>query len=301
MSDPPDQPRRRTLRHLTTSPASPPSPASGDRPSPGFASASVLVHDLLAGPVRPASVVATGSMATYLDVDGRIVPLVAAGGVRLPGAALLPPGLPPPPGDLAVGEGGIHQGGRVLVAVHRWFDPRVRLGAIDAVAVDRLATYLAGRPGGDPLLPADAPDLLASALADGVGSVESAVADLVGRGTGLTPAGDDLLAGTLAVLRARALPQADGLADAIRRHAPGRTTRLSASLLEAADQAAVIPQVEGVLRALATDPGRVPAAAEALLPVGHTSGWHLAAGLAVGASHALALAGEAPAGVEVAA
>lgn len=236
-------------------------------------SASVLVRDLLVGPVRRAEIVATGPMATYLDVDGRFLAVVAAGGVRLPCAVVLGPGGRPPVGpDLAVGEGHIAPGS--------WFDPRVRVGPVEPAALELLATELRRRPGEDPLLPADAVDRLAEALRSG--DVDSAVAALVGGGSGLTPAGDDLLAGALAALRAVGSPAADDLATAVRRWAPGRTTRLSLALLEAADVGAMIPEAEAVLRAVRADDERLEPALDRLLGVGHTSGWHLAAGLMVG-------------------
>jgi hypothetical protein len=277
----------------------------------------VLVRDLLTGPVRPAAVVAAGPRAAYLDVGGRLVAVVAAGGVRLPCAvvlvdpAALPPGVavsgPAGPGPalaigtesadgsaLAVGEGAVHVGGHRAVAVRRWFDPRVRLTGLDPAAVARLRATVRARPCGDALLPAGAAGRLAEQLADG--RHRAAVSELVGRGTGLTPAGDDLLAGALAALRAARSPAADGLGAAARALAPGRTSHLSAALLAAADEGAVVPEAEAVLRALVPAPAAgvavgaaVDRAAGRLLGVGHTSGWHLAAGLAVGAAHALDL------------
>ncbi len=260
--------------------------------APATATASVLVHDLLTGPVRPATVVAAGPSATYIAVDDGLVAVVASGGVRLPNAAVLAPGVALPSGpELLVGDGTFGDGDRGVVGVNRWFDPRVRLAVVDPAAVERLVGCLVDQSGADPLLDADSSGRLAVALV--LGGIDSVVEDLVGRGTGLTPAGDDLLAGTLAALRAWQSPAADDLAVAVRGAAPSRTTRLSAALLEAADQAAVIPQAEAVMRALATAPEAVEAAAGDLLRVGHTSGWHLAAGLAVGAAHALAAAGGA--------
>ena len=240
-------------------------------------SASVLVRDLLVGPVRRASVVATGPMATYLDVDGRFLAVVAAGGVRLPCAVMLGPGVRPPVGpDVVVGDDHI--------VAASWFDPRVRVGPVEPCAVERLAAELRSRPGGDPLLPADAADRLATAL--GGDELDAVVAGLVGRGSGLTPAGDDLLAGALAALRALGSgAAADHLAAAVRTSAPGRTTRLSVALLEAAAVGAIIPEAESVLRALARP--TPPDGLDGLVGVGHTSGWHLAAGIVVGAAHAV--------------
>jgi hypothetical protein len=227
----------------------------------------VLVRDLLTGPVQRATVVATGSMATYLDVDGRFLAVVAEGGVRLPCAAILGPGARPPAGpEVALGEGHVDVGS--------WFDPRVRVGPVDPTAVSQLAAALRQRPCPDPRLPADAPDRLAAALAGG--DLDATVSSLLGRGSGLTPSGDDLLAGALATLSALDAPAARPLSSCIQRLAPGRTTRLSRALLDAAAVGAMIPEAEAVLRA-PTGP-----AFDELIGVGHTSGWSLAAGMMVG-------------------
>jgi Protein of unknown function (DUF2877) len=266
--------------------------------------ASALVRDLVMGPIRRAVVVATGRSATYVDVDGELLAVVAAGGVRLPCAVVLLGDAPPPVGaDLAVGAGAVRDAGRRVVEVSRWFDPRVRLTGLDPAAVAALASRVRARPNEDALLPADAAERVADHLATGDLGTDRAraiVATFLGRGTGLTPAGDDLVAGALAALRAAASPSAEALGAAVRELAPTRTTRLSATLLLAADVGAVIPDAEAVLRALAPGAGAaaragradggggLAGATERLLAIGHTSGWYLAAGLAVGAAHALA-------------
>jgi hypothetical protein len=251
------------------------------------AAASVLLRDLFAGPLCPAKVLATGPAATYLDAGGQVLAIVAAGGVRLPCAAMLAAGgrLPASRSGsrLAVGRGAVHEDGRQLVAVRRWFDPRVRLAGIDGRAVARFAHVVRSRARVDALLPPDALERLAAGLTRG--DAAGAVAGLLGRGTGLTPAGDDLVAGALASLRAVRSPAADQLGAAARALAPVATTRLSAALLEAADVGGLVPEAAGVLRALAGG-GDVKTAADRLIALGHTSGWHLAAGLLVGITHA---------------
>jgi hypothetical protein len=285
-----------------TSVAAPPDPAT----SVSSAVASELVRDLVTGPVRRATVVAAGPAAVYLGVGTRLLAVVAPGGVQLPCALVLTADGLPLAGlgqlggprragrtGLAVGQGAVHQGGRRVVGISRWFDPRVRVGDVDPVAVARLATAVWSRRRRDPLLPADAVDRLADGLARG--DVHRAVAALLGRGTGLTPAGDDLVAGVLAALRAVGSPAADDLGKHVRALAPVATSRLSAALLDAAGLGAIIPEAAGVLRALAgveasagngDGPARLEAAVARLVGVGHTSGWHLAAGLLVGLSHA---------------
>jgi len=268
-------------------------------PSRLAGSASVLVRELLVGPRRPATVVASGPAATYLDVGGRLLAVVASGGVRLPCALVLTAGSPAPVragAVVPVGEGvvgGSPPGTTREIVVARWFDPRVRVDRYDVAAVAHLAGVVRARAGPDPSLPAGAAGRLAAGLTAAAGPAEI-VADLVGRGTGLTPSGDDLLAGALAALRAVRSPAAGGLADAIGALARERTTRLSAALLEAAAEAAVVPEAAAVVLALASSPGRVEGAALRLVALGHTSGWHLAAGLAVGAAHALAVAHGSP-------
>jgi hypothetical protein len=269
------------------------------RGSPASVAASVLVRDVLTGPVRAAGVVAAGPSATYLDVEGSLVAVVGVGAVRLPCAVVASgrfsaSSLAPRPesggrhrdGDLAVGASAIHQRGRPILTVGRWFDPKVRVPTIDSTACDRFAIRVRRQGRVDPMLPADAVERLADDLA--AGDTHSAVTALLGRGTGLTPAGDDLLAGTLAALRALGSPAAHGLGTVVRAAAPAATTRLSAALLEAADAGAVVPEAAAVLRALAGG-GDVETAADRLVALGHTSGWHLAAGLLVGVTHAVAV------------
>ena len=107
---------------------------------------------------------------------------------------------------------------------------------------------------------------------------------LLGLGPGLTPAGDDLLAGLLVGLSARP-DLRDPLAAAVQRHAPARTTWLSAELLRLAAAGLAAPAVVAVADALAGHGGddALPRALPALLAVGHTSGPALARGLLLAA------------------
>ena len=115
--------------------------------------------------------------------------------------------------------------------------------------------------------------------------MRAAVARLVGRGAGLTPSGDDALAGALLV--AHALGTGTALAEAVRARV-GATTAVSAALLAAAaDGYAARPVVTLVDAAVAGDQAAVARALPAVLAIGHTSG----ADTVVGIHGALAAVG----------
>jgi hypothetical protein len=101
------------------------------------------------------------------------------------------------------------------------------------------------------------------------------VADLVGRGEGLTPLGDDVLCGWLAAHRAAGVPT-PAVDDAVRQALP-RTTTLSATLLVCALEGEVADLAGDYLRVLGTP--RAAAARTALAVLGHSSGEGLAHGI----------------------
>ena len=106
------------------------------------------------------------------------------------------------------------------------------------------------------------------------------VASLVGLGDGLTPYGDDVLCGWLAVHRAAGVATPD--VDEAVRGLWHRTTLLSATLLDCAMHGEVLPEFAAWVAALGTTAEEERAAA--LAAVGHTSG----RGLLEGATRALA-------------
>jgi hypothetical protein len=128
-----------------------------------------------------------------------------------------------------------------------------------------------GRPDIDPSM--------AAGLAE-PGAAEVTATRLVGRGGGLTPAGDDVLAGFLVAAHAYGFP-----APAIRDLATSgaRTTRLSAALLRYAARGESVPELRTFLRALGDDRVDLLAATDALLRLGHSSGTSLAVGALVAA------------------
>jgi hypothetical protein len=220
---------------------------------------------LLAAADGPRQVLHSSSSAIYVDLDGWCLGLVAATATRVPCAlwSTLP--------DLTVLTG-LTQGGR---------DPRVevrggtlvvggretRIGRL--VDVTAPAPRYVGRTG--------APHPVTSGLglpADGR-LTTTHLDGLLGRGPGLTPLGDDVLAGWLATRAAASRPD-PVLASAVRRRL-GVTTLLSATLLDCALRGEVLPQLADWLA------GPTTATTDALLAVGATSG----AGLLTGAQLAL--------------
>lgn len=224
-----------------------------------MAAASVAVRPLLAGPARPATVLGAFPTATYLAVDDTVLALVTGAGVRLPNAVLVPS---PLAGPALVGDGAVVVDG-VEVRVDRWWDPRPLLGPVRPERVEELGALLGPL---DPSFAAFAADPVAEAPR------------LVGLGPGLTPAGDDVLAGATATLRLRGSPLADPLAEVCR---TARTTALSAALLACATRGQVALPVAALLLAV-TGRGPIEPALDALLRVGHTSGRDLATGVLIG-------------------
>ena len=272
--------------------------------------ASAAIGPLLDGPSRPAELIGSFSVAVYVRTADGVVAIVGPGGVRLPNAmALLQAdhalvALHAATGPLLVGHGGV-QVGPVRVIAGRWWDPVPRLGEIDvSLLALRLDTARAALPAwpdpGDPAVVRlrAGREALASAIA-GVGDLAGAVRALAGLGAGLTPAGDDLVAGTMAGLvvfgtaleRADASALAAGIHRAVAGHADA-TTPLAADLAEHAARGALVQPAADLCRALAdqrpaADRALEPAL-ERLLRLGHTSGRDLAEGLLLGASAALA-------------
>jgi hypothetical protein len=237
--------------------------------------ASSAVRDLLAGPARSGRLVAAFPRCAYVDVGGRLVALEAADGLHLPCAVTLAvasrqrPLAGLAPGDeVTVGDRRLVVGD-LVVEIGRWWAPSRPRDATGSVP------DAAGVP-----VPAPGWDRL--------------VLGLLGLGPGLTPAGDDLLAGLLVGLSARP-DLRDPLAAAITRHAAARTTWLSAELLRLAAAGLAARAVVAVADALAGhgDDEALPRTLPSLLAVGHTSGPALARGLLLAAattarSHAVA-------------
>jgi hypothetical protein len=196
-----------------------------------------------------------------------------------------------------VGDGAVSwlgPAGRVVVrAVREWAPVRPALGEVasSALAAVRAVLGAATASGADPGPDGRASSGLAEAARDYDASVAVA-ARLLGSGPGLTPSGDDMLAGFLAGAEAFGLDAA-ALRRAIADLAPARTTALSAALLWHAARGECIDELAAVAAALTgqrpgagpEEPGR---AVRRLLAVGHTSGAALTLGLVIAAGSAAA-------------
>jgi hypothetical protein len=226
-------------------------------------------------------VVATPS-AAYLEAGDALVGVLAPAAVRVPGSLVTQAHVVAAlrRGDAArIGVGGVHLPAASL-AVRRWWDSRVP--PLPAARPTPALPFPPSPPSPPlPALPdgvASVADDFAQALAGG-GPVERAVARLVGLGPGLTPAGDDVLAGALVALVAGgAVGRAGAVLDAVRawRH---RTTVLSAALLEHAGEGRAVPQLAAFVHA-----PHDPKVLARLLAVGGTSGAALAVGARAGLS-----------------
>ncbi|MFD8530770.1 DUF2877 domain-containing protein [Streptosporangium canum] len=270
--------------------------------------ASTALRRLLESPRRPARVLAAFPYGIYLEVrtelEPQVIAVVTGSAARLPNAMVVTGPMPRVTvGDEAyVGDGSIEVG-RLSLRAHRWWNPAPPLGPVDpvrlAAALPRLAALCdrsARRPG---LEGNAAAELLAEGCAEasllrGVTAAEQ----LVGLGPGLTPSGDDMLAGVLVALRhlgtaagvGRAVWLADWLAAAVTFDARGRTTPISAALLHCAARGEAGGEVLAVLRGLAGRQDLEPAL-HRLLQLGHTSGADLAWGLRIGLAAVVGLEG----------
>jgi hypothetical protein len=269
-----------------------------------LAAASSALRPVLAGPPRPAEWLGVTRGALYLrtaEPPGALA-LLSHDAVRLPCGlvlattsaelplASLAPSAPAPPAGLVVGDGAVSwtgPAGPVAVrAVREWAPARPSRGQVAASALGAVRSGLGGAdPGVDPRLLAD----LAAAAGDN-GAALAAAARLLGGGPGLTPSGDDVLAGFLAGAGAFGL-DAGALRQAITVLAPARTTALSAALLWHAARGECIAELASVTAVLTSQarcgPGQAGRAVSRLLSVGHSSGAALGLGLVIAAGRAM--------------
>ena len=250
------------------------------------------VHALISDPIQPADVLGRFATALYLRLAGReVIALLSSDAVRLPIGMILPMSSREFPlsylsGPVLVGSGAVRVGGWSC-RVSRLISPRAPTALTpDRHACEHLQHQLAHYQSADPDL--RLPDSL---LLDDARSREAAaelVRRLLGAGPGLTPAGDDVLAGLLVGLWSFGQP-AESLRLAVLAGLPAGTTDLSAALLRCAVRGESIPQVNQLLRTLSGNAwqSRLDDALDDLIRVGHTSGTALATGVLAAATMAI--------------
>lgn len=252
--------------------------------------ASRALKRLLSEGAVNASVLGVSSHALWLDAAGEVVVVTTRDATRLPNgveiastseARLLEVVTH---GASVVIEPDALDFGGLVVDVVRWWDPRL---VLPRTTNEDLVAAIDGLPHSVPGLDARP---LASALADrSSGELIGVSMALLGRGPGLTPEGDDLLAGSLAATRtlgtaldsSSALTMLDAAEDSLLTAAERRTTAFSAALIRRAIHGEVAAPAGGFLRALAGR-GDIDVHHRDLLRVGHTSGPALAAGIVLG-------------------
>jgi hypothetical protein len=315
-------------------------PDGPDRPRvalPAVGSSSVA--DLVRGTARPATVLACFPRAMYLGHDGGVLVIEASDGVHLPNGVVVARHSSQRPLAAArsatrgrIGDGRVVVGD-LEVQVRRWRRTRPVLRTATTGTLRRSAEEAAAALARSaPPLPAALQEarqrlvtaLGASASAD---ALHIARRELLGRGAGSTPSGDDVLAGLLAgtTLLAEVVVGSDevvvgsdevvvgsdevvfgsdevvvgadevvavaagarDLGVGVAALAPDATTAISASLLVHASRGEVVAPAAQLLSTL-TGRGAVEPAVARLVAVGSSSGRDLAAGLLAAANLVLA-------------
>jgi hypothetical protein len=255
------------------------------------AAASQGIAELLEGPVQPAVSLGSSTHIAWFGIGNEVVVLGDGDAVRQPNAVIIggaaaPDVLAAVGRNVRLGDGNLEVGAH-RISIVRWWDPHP---ALDATAPDIVRLFLSAAA---TLVPPVDADALGAALAAGdPEAIVTAAEQFIGRGTGLTPTGDDLLTGAFGAygLIGEALHE-DGPAVVLAASAPALedvlelTSAFSATLVRHALAGRVAAPIAHVLRALV---GRTPLddSIEALLQVGETSGRALAQGVLIGAEAA---------------
>lgn len=257
---------------------------------------------VLAGPTRPARPLGVFPSAVYLQLTdvthGRVVALVTADAVRLPNAVVLDEVSADRPfaelrstDNAALGNQQLWMGPLRIDVARVWTPQRPHPNP----PVPRLQTNLSvlqrclsehARQAALQHTPPAVEVALVLAHATATKNLDLATTTatrMLGRGPGLTPSGDDYLAGFLTTLALQAEPtRADftaRLGDHIVTTAGTATTALSAALLQHAAHGEAPSEVSDVLDALSGHDDPLEEAIHRLLAVGHSSGYQLARGV----------------------
>jgi Protein of unknown function (DUF2877) len=220
------------------------------------------------GETSEGQVLASSGRAVYVETGGTVLALVSASAPPGPIHLRVDTVPYPTPGSRVR----LHGQPRVSA---RWRPPsldaellRRHADAARRSLTETAASGLAGHPA-----------VAVAEWAVGRGDLPAAVGALAGLGPGLTPSGDDVLAGLLVVL---AVAGHDGRE--LRRAVDGAPTHaISRAFLTWAARGQAVEPVHRLLDALAaSDPAAVRRHQEAVLALGHTSGADLLLGLRVG-------------------
>jgi Protein of unknown function (DUF2877) len=252
-----------------------------------LAAASSALRSVLAGPARPAALLGATRGALYLKTCGPPGALVVLSrdAVRLPCGLLLPTtsselalaSLALPSAEFAVGDGTVSWTGPagpvVVRAVREWAPARPARGEVSVAALAAVRSCL---------------DAAGPRVDDQLVTAPPQATRLLGSGPGLTPTGDDVLAGFLTGASAFGLDAAV-LRRSVTALAPVRTTALSAAMLWHAARGECIDELAAVAAVLTSQPqaGRAGDAVSRLAAVGHSSGAAMALGLVAAAESAL--------------
>lgn len=248
---------------------------------------SVIVRDLIRGEVRPAVVLGAFPTALYLRLaGGEVIALLTRDAVLLPLGLRLSTHSADQP--LNRGTGPVRVGAS-QVQVGDWSVRLTRVVSVQApknLEPNRRAIEDASHTLGRSGQVEPRPGLLEVLLGDQRVLAPASVVDrLLGIGPGLTPSGDDILAGFLVGAWSFGLVD-DRLRTAVLEAAPAGTTDLSAALLRCACRGESIPQVSALLSALSGATARARGLDDALLKlcrVGHSSGVSMAFGVVAAA------------------
>jgi hypothetical protein len=247
-------------------------------------SASIWVLGQVAGPRRSTTVVHTGPDAVYLDLAGSCLAVLSSRAVQVPcGVRTVLPTLPEVPlGAAVVVHDGAIEFPRCEVLLKSIVDTTV------PVLSSTAASWAAGHL---PRLVGDRVDAVRGRLPpEALAGLSRVPADpacvdaLLGLGEGLTPLGDDVLAGWLATAVAARHPSLTEVRSAVARTAHDRTTLLSATLLSCAARGEGLPEFRSLLSGVAAQrEDLIAPCLDQLYAIGDTSG----AGLVLGALIAL--------------
>lgn len=233
--------------------------------------AAAWVRDTVAGSLRSGRVLHPGADAVYVEVGGACLGLLTTRAVRVPCGIRTPLASLPPlqvGAPVTVGGGAVNLPG-LEVVVTTLLDTTMPMLSLDCAerAVRPLEEQLGDR------LDSVRDELPPSALTALRNADPAAVRQLLGLGPGLTPLGDDVLAGWLAAAIAIRHPSLPALRAAVAATAVERTTTLSATLLTRASHGEGVPELGSLFTGIGIgEPAVVAESVELLLGIGGTSG-----------------------------